>query len=194
MNRENENGKKEDLRIIKTRKLIRDSFQEMIAEMDYKDITIKELTGRARINRKTFYLHYPNLDALLEELQQEIIENYTKRDIHYTDIEKIKELIRIFFEHAETKPEVFEKILCSGSYQSIWEKINQGIMNFRQAENSGAFSDNPSVDSLVFSFFGHITTMLYRQWVADGKQLSVDEMIETSQNLICYGISSFMNH
>ena len=57
--------KKEDLRIRKTREAIHRTFKEMICEMDYDQITIKELTQRAQINRKTFYLHYTGLDALL---------------------------------------------------------------------------------------------------------------------------------
>ena len=61
--------KKTDLRVIRTRKAIRDAFCSMIMEMDYPDITIKELTQRAMINRNTFYLHYDSLDALLRELQ-----------------------------------------------------------------------------------------------------------------------------
>ena len=57
--------KKEDLRIQKTKEAIRKAFKEMICEMDYEQISIKELTQRARINRKTFYLHYNTLDDLL---------------------------------------------------------------------------------------------------------------------------------
>ena len=49
----NDTGK-EDLRVIRTREAIRKTFEEMICEMDYEQISIKELTERARINRKTF--------------------------------------------------------------------------------------------------------------------------------------------
>lgn len=45
---------KEDLRIQKTREAIHKIFEEMICEMDYEQISINELTERARINRKTF--------------------------------------------------------------------------------------------------------------------------------------------
>ena len=63
---------KTDLRVIRTRRAIREAFCSMIMEMDYSDITIKELTRRAMINRNTFYLHYESMDALLRELQEEI--------------------------------------------------------------------------------------------------------------------------
>ena len=55
------NREKTDLRVIRTRKAIRDAFCDMIMEMDFQDITIKELTQRAMINRNTFYLHYESL-------------------------------------------------------------------------------------------------------------------------------------
>ena len=70
---------KEDLRIQKTREAIHKTFEEMICEMDYEQISIKELTERARINRKTFYLHYNTLDDLLKELQNKMAENFIKR-------------------------------------------------------------------------------------------------------------------
>ena len=66
--------KQEDLRVRKTREAIRRTFEDMICEMDYEKISVKELTDRAMINRKTFYLHYETLDDLLEELQQKLLE------------------------------------------------------------------------------------------------------------------------
>ena len=65
---------KQDLRFIKNENLIQKTFREMIAETEYSRITIKELTERAQINRKTFYLHYPSLDHLLTELQFKLME------------------------------------------------------------------------------------------------------------------------
>lgn len=50
--------KKVDLRVQRTKENIRRGFEEMICEMDYEEMSIKELTQRAKINRKTFYLHY----------------------------------------------------------------------------------------------------------------------------------------
>ena len=70
---------KEDLRIQKTKEAIRKTFEEMICEMDYERISIKELTQRARINRKTFYLHYNTLDDLLREMQNEMAQDFIRR-------------------------------------------------------------------------------------------------------------------
>ena len=49
--------KKVDLRVQRTKENLRRVFEEMICEMDYEEMSIKELTQRAQINRKNFYLH-----------------------------------------------------------------------------------------------------------------------------------------
>ena len=42
----------------KTLAAINRAFEEMVCTMPPQEITVKELTERAKINRKTFYLHY----------------------------------------------------------------------------------------------------------------------------------------
>lgn len=51
-------AKKQDLRVQKTLAAINRAFEEMVCTMLPQEITVKELTERAKINRKTFYLHY----------------------------------------------------------------------------------------------------------------------------------------
>ena len=72
MKRESQN----DLRYIKTESLIQNTFKAMLLEMDYSQITIRKLVERAQINRKTFYLHYQNLDDLLVNQQISILSNF----------------------------------------------------------------------------------------------------------------------
>ena len=55
-----------DLRVRRTLTSIRKSFYELVLEKNYNEISITELTDRAGINRKTFYLHYSSLDDLVK--------------------------------------------------------------------------------------------------------------------------------
>ena len=47
-----------DRRILKSQKAIQNAFLEMLLKDGFDMITIKELTEKADISRKTFYLHY----------------------------------------------------------------------------------------------------------------------------------------
>ena len=185
-----EQRKKEDLRVKKTKDAIHRTFKTMICEMDYDQITIKELTARAQINRKTFYLHYNSLDDLLGELQDEIADHFIRRKVSYSSMKDIRELIRVFFEHAANMPLLHEKLMCNGSYQMIWERINKKIMDHRKETNRGALGLDEYSENMVFAFYGANSTLLYRQWVADGKKLPLEDLIDIATKLICSGMSS----
>ncbi|MGI5932703.1 MAG: TetR/AcrR family transcriptional regulator, partial [Eubacterium sp.] len=66
-----------DLRIIKTKELIRRVFVGLLQEREFPQITVKELCIRARINRSTFYHHYEDIYALRDELIDSVIDEYT---------------------------------------------------------------------------------------------------------------------
>lgn len=183
-------NKKTDLRIVRTKKAIRDAFCEMIMEMDYSEITIKELTQRAMINRNTFYLHYSSIDALLEELQDEAIKDFISWKPSYQKIDDIKQMIRNFFEYVSTQSPLRERIITTGSYLFVYERINQQIMEHERERSRGVFGLDEASENIVFAYYGSITGILYRQWVTDGRQLPLDSVIDLATKLICDGMGS----
>lgn len=63
---------KTDLRIIRTRKFIKEAFLDLICTQGYESITIQNIADRALVNRATFYLHYKDKQDLLDQLIIEI--------------------------------------------------------------------------------------------------------------------------
>lgn len=51
---------KEDRRIRRTQRLLKESLAELMSEKSFNNITIKDITEKADLNRGTFYLHYTN--------------------------------------------------------------------------------------------------------------------------------------
>lgn len=64
---------KTDLRALRTRKSIMDSFVELSSKKEFKDITIKDITSEAMINRATFYYHFNDIYDLLEKVLSEVL-------------------------------------------------------------------------------------------------------------------------
>ncbi|ADL53284.1 TetR/AcrR family transcriptional regulator [Clostridium cellulovorans] len=58
---------------IRSRRLIREAFIELIQEKDIEKITVTDIINRADINRGTFYAHYQDIRALMEQISNEII-------------------------------------------------------------------------------------------------------------------------
>jgi AcrR family transcriptional regulator len=57
-----------DPRIRRTRQLLQDALKRLLEEKEFDKITIQDITEAATLNRATFYAHYPDKFALLEEL------------------------------------------------------------------------------------------------------------------------------
>lgn len=62
-----------DLRIVKTRKNIREAFLELRSEIPLEKIKVTRLCELALINKTTFYKHYQDIYALSEEVENETI-------------------------------------------------------------------------------------------------------------------------
>ncbi len=60
---------------LKTRKLIKDTFSEMLSEKkEINKITVSELAQRANISRATFYAHFDDIYAVAEEFKTELFD------------------------------------------------------------------------------------------------------------------------
>lgn len=176
--------KKEDMRIQRTKQAIRKNFEEMICEMDYEQISIKELTERAHINRKTFYLHYDTLDDLLRELQNEMARDFIERTKHMERPHDMDQITREFFLVHEELGKLGERITCSGSYRYISRRITNDIMEESWQRNRGS---NPYVQNILMTYVSQSTLAIYKQWVTDGKKIPLEEIIEIAIQLVCSG-------
>lgn len=63
-----------DLRIQRTKAAIREAFLELREKKPIEKITVTELTKLANINKATFYLHYSDIYALSDEIEDSLID------------------------------------------------------------------------------------------------------------------------
>lgn len=60
--------RKTDRRTVMTKGMIQDALLELLQNTPYEKITVTALCKQSEITRATFYLHYNNIDDVLEEL------------------------------------------------------------------------------------------------------------------------------
>ena len=64
---------KSDLRVTKTRRLIKATFLELVQAKPVQKITVTELAKRAEISKGTFYLHYLDIYDLYNQMVEETV-------------------------------------------------------------------------------------------------------------------------
>ncbi len=57
-----------DPRVVRTRRMFADALAKLLRKKTFEEISIQEIADEATLNRATFYLHYGDKTALLEEL------------------------------------------------------------------------------------------------------------------------------
>jgi len=77
-----------DPRVKRTRSLILRSFEGLLAEKGFESISVQDVTGKAEINRATFYAHFSDkyelLDRSISLMFLQEIEKRTLNACHYT--------------------------------------------------------------------------------------------------------------
>jgi len=65
-------GLKTDRRVLKTKKAIVSALIELLTVKSISDISVTELTSKAGVNRKTFYLHYDKIEDIIYDFSDDL--------------------------------------------------------------------------------------------------------------------------
>lgn len=69
---------KTDRRVRKTKARLLECLTALMKEKDIKDISVKELSALADINRGTFYLHYRDVYDMLNKVEDELFAEFNE--------------------------------------------------------------------------------------------------------------------
>ena len=186
-----ENGKM-DLRKTRTQKLIQDTFKEMLCEMDIERITVKELTDRAMINRKTFYFHYDTIEQLVDLLLEQVTREYINTFERLPEGRPHEDANAVFFRFFSNQPDWFQKIINYPSYSSLCNQVfDKAYYHALEKTPNPDWKRLPqSVQNMIAIYYRSATLDLYRQWHRERERLTIDDAIFISNNLICNGANS----
>jgi AcrR family transcriptional regulator len=75
-----------DPRILRSRRMLMEALAKLLMKKELEDISIQEIADEATLNRGTFYLHYPDKNALLQAMTESRFRDLiARRAITFTD-------------------------------------------------------------------------------------------------------------
>ena len=184
----------EDLRVIKTKRIIKNALIDLMSEKEVSRITITELSERALINRKTFYRHYETISDVVRELEHELISEFadTLRNSNTSCLD-VAGVVADISNLIERRRDYFVKIM----------KLNPSIFSTGRIKdmlrrtvavslkNIGGIRDGETLAE-ISQFIVSGVLALYSEWFDNGCTGSLDRITETSQKLILNGLRSFV--
>lgn len=170
---------REDKRVRRTRKALAEALIALTIEKGYGPVTIQEITDRAGIGYRTFFRHYADKDALLQ-------------DVLHTTVAELRQLIgtpesgsgedynplpaengRIIFESIAGNSDLYRVLLSSGS--AALEPVM--AYAYREALNSlEAVPDPPVPPPILAQHMVATTFSLVQWWLENDMPYSAQEM------------------
>ena len=74
--------RKEDIRIVKTKRALTNAFFEILTQIPIDDVTVNELCDRADVRRATFYKHFKDKNDFVVYLIKDIRERFDNEVWH----------------------------------------------------------------------------------------------------------------
>jgi AcrR family transcriptional regulator len=165
---------------LRSRKLIRQAFVELLQEKALEKITVTDIITRADINRGTFYAHYQDTRAVIEQIENEIIEKMLEclGEFHYQNFFKdpLPLLLKISG-YLEEDLEFYRILINSSGSEQFLRKLKQSFVRHMQTDTDIPETLKHSQAFLIRAhFFAGGMVNLYQIWFRGEMDLSLNEV------------------
>ncbi len=161
-----------DLRVKKTKGLIKGAFIELVEEKGFDNVTIKDICEKAEINRNTFYLHYYDKIDLLTKLasevflEQESSLSITSKD-SITDALTLKNSIINLLKILYKEIEFYRVILLDSNMSGYINKFEIGLKKrYIKIFNIDYEKYKIDVDFLFYGVSGAIKNWIIKDYIS----------------------------
>ena len=180
--------KKEYRSAIRSKKLIRQAFMELLKEKAFEKITVTDIVNRADINRSTFYAHYPDVMGLLDEIQEEIVaffEQYLYK-VSFSDVlENPTQYLRLLVKIAGENEELHRALINSNIAVKQIEEIKKILVKriLLTVALPKRYKDSFEFEFAVHFYLGGLFDV-YTQWIKGELNCTIEEVILGVSKLI----------
>lgn len=186
------NNTKLDRRVLRTKQQIRQAIVELLSEKDANSITVRELAEHAGINRGTFYIHYNDINDLLEQLVNEASEKVCEVCQKYPPEETPSDsypFLTDMFQMLKDDPQLFNVLLANNGSQSYAERICLMLQeNYLDKLLQLYFPADPQRCHFASGFIVAGCVHQALLWLNTGTVETPEEMAQITGDLIMHGI------
>jgi len=174
-----------DLRVRRTHKLLWEALMAELSERAFEEITVKDICERAMVHRTTFYKHYEDKYALLEQGMQQMYDALVAEVVHappsaFSADHPPPYFVRVF-EHVAEHQHFYKLMLCGegiGRFQKlvkdyIAEQALAKMLELTPANQRFAFPP-----AMHVQFFAGAVLSLLAWWLENDMPLSPHHMAQ----------------
>ena len=179
---------KQDRRVIRSKMRMREALIALVQEKPFPEITARDITDRADLNRATFYLHYNNVFDLLEELEEETVSDFA----HMLEETPFREnstweplLTGRICDYIAENQDLCRCLFLNPNSDRFAEKLTEIMKQKGQKiRKERGLGEEPRQMDYVRHFISCGAMGMVKQWLAEGMPLSKAEMMDLTEKIM----------
>ena len=184
---------KQDARIIKTKANLFSTFEKLLSEKKFENITINEICERAEIRRATFYKHFEDkydflssfINAQRLKFDNENAHRYSDGTVSYY-VEYAHNIINFFDENEKILRNILESEVAGSIINVIvMENLKETKKKLAESEKMG-LSLPASVDTVANMMVGGVASVVL-SWFRDKRPISKETLLKEIADVIKMG-------
>lgn len=185
-----------DRRIRKTRAALRRCLSALLLKKPVKDISVRELTELADINRGTFYLHYHDVFDLLKNLEEEMFLQFTalleRHDAQEVKGSPRKLLIDLLY-FVQKNADLFRILLGVNGDPHFLDQLRAVFQEKILVPWWAAIDGKSSYEyEYFYSYVIDGAIGMIRRWVENDTDLSPEDMSALAERFVVFGSSTLL--
>ena len=177
-----------DRRSQRTRRMLKKGLEELLQEKPFSQITIHDITDRMDMHRSTFYLHYPNTHALLQELEDDVLSDAQAMvDQHRHEITHgtLRPIFQPILQYIAKNQILFVSLFANNDSSSFVVQVEQLIYKNGSSLILQLYPNAPKekMDYLL-GFLASGLIGLIKTWFESERKLSQEDLVSMADQMV----------
>lgn len=174
---------KEDLRVVRTRKLLCTSLMELMQVTSFDKLSVNDICQKAMVHRATFYNHFNDkadlLNYAIDELQEELFEKSIENETYNSQKEMLMALVECVIDFMVNNRQKLALI-----YKNSADKLSSVISttvgrSIRYLLSKNKYKQNYMLPiDIIVNFFTGGITMIGINWLESSTPYTKKEMLK----------------
>ena len=179
--------------VQRTQALLKDGLTELMQTKPVQNITVRELTDYVNLNRGTFYLHYRDIQDLLEHLENDILDEFIEiTNAHQPQDMKGKPfpLICDLYKFLEKNSDFVKLVLVNNQEQNFMNRIKEIIRERCVNDWDEIFANaDPRLSEIYSSYVLSGCIGIIENWIRNGTRQSPEELARYTEDIMLNGLN-----
>lgn len=173
---------------VRSRRMIREAFVELLHEKPFEKITATDIINRSGLNRSTFYAHYPDVKGIIDEITGEIFTIFRQMlaemdfSLFLKDPEpNLRRVVSFLAENQDLYRLLGQSDMSLIYLEQMKKVLIQQVLEAPNLPTGGLCQI--SVDIRIRMLLSGVVDA-YKEWLAGGIDYTLEEMTSEVANII----------